>query len=75
MFSGFSNQVTSWIGAAKGEPVDEEVPAPPAQAAAVSGEALESEGYVAQAQSFEGESVAPAEGEDGEKKQRYFFFQ
>lgn len=70
MFSGFSNQVTSWIGAAKGEPQDEEVPAPPAQAASVSGEAIESEAYLAQAQSQDGEGVAPVEGEDGEKKQR-----
>lgn len=30
MFSGFTNQVTSWIGAAKGEPQDEEVPVPTA---------------------------------------------
>ncbi|XP_053671037.1 synapse-associated protein of 47 kDa [Anopheles nili] len=29
MFSGLTNQVTSWIGAAKGEPQDEEVPTPP----------------------------------------------
>ena len=29
MFSGLTNQVTSWMGAVKGEPQDEEVPAPP----------------------------------------------
>ncbi|XP_058821815.1 synapse-associated protein of 47 kDa isoform X3 [Topomyia yanbarensis] len=29
MFSGLTNQVSSWIGAAKGEPQDEEVPTPP----------------------------------------------
>lgn len=28
MFSGITNQVTSWMGAAKGEPQDEEVPTP-----------------------------------------------
>lgn len=28
MFSGLSNQVTSWMGAVKGEPQDEEVPTP-----------------------------------------------
>nr|XP_049462830.1 synapse-associated protein of 47 kDa isoform X3 [Anopheles coluzzii]XP_049462831.1 synapse-associated protein of 47 kDa isoform X3 [Anopheles coluzzii]XP_049462832.1 synapse-associated protein of 47 kDa isoform X3 [Anopheles coluzzii]XP_049462833.1 synapse-associated protein of 47 kDa isoform X3 [Anopheles coluzzii] len=33
MFSGLTNQVTSWIGAAKGEPQDEEVPTPPNSAA------------------------------------------
>lgn len=26
MFSGISNQVTSWMGSVKGEPQDEEVP-------------------------------------------------
>lgn len=31
MFSGFSNQVTSWMGAVKGEPHDEEVPTPTLQ--------------------------------------------
>lgn len=31
MFSGFSNQVNSWMGAVKGEPHDEEVPTPTAQ--------------------------------------------
>lgn len=34
MFSGFSNQVNSWMGAVKGEPHDEEVPTPTAQQAA-----------------------------------------
>uniref|UniRef100_A0A2M4BKT4 Putative synapse-associated protein n=1 Tax=Anopheles marajoara TaxID=58244 RepID=A0A2M4BKT4_9DIPT len=33
MFSGLTNQVSSWIGAAKGEPQDEEVPTPPNSAA------------------------------------------
>lgn len=28
MFSGLTNQVTSWMGAAKGDPQDEEVPTP-----------------------------------------------
>lgn len=28
MFSGLTNQVSSWMGAAKGEPQDEEVPTP-----------------------------------------------
>lgn len=28
MFSGITNQVSSWMGAAKGEPQDEEVPTP-----------------------------------------------
>lgn len=31
MFSGFSNQVTSWMGAVKGEPHDEDVPTPVVQ--------------------------------------------
>ncbi|CAG9793184.1 unnamed protein product [Diatraea saccharalis] len=32
MFSGLTNQVTSWMGAAKGEPQDEEVPTPTKEA-------------------------------------------
>ncbi|CAH0596527.1 unnamed protein product [Chrysodeixis includens] len=41
MFSGLTNQVSSWMGAAKGEPQDEEVPTPTKEAtveAAVEGE-------------------------------------
>ncbi|XP_013191049.2 synapse-associated protein of 47 kDa isoform X2 [Amyelois transitella] len=42
MFSGLTNQVSSWMGAAKGEPQDEEVPTPTkdatAEAAAAEGE-------------------------------------
>lgn len=32
MFSGLTNQVSSWMGAAKGEPQDEEVPTPTKEA-------------------------------------------
>ncbi|KAJ2954943.1 hypothetical protein O0L34_g3274 [Tuta absoluta] len=32
MFSGLTNQVSSWMGAAKGEPQDEEVPTPTREA-------------------------------------------
>ena len=31
MFSGLSNQVTSWMGSVKGEPQDEDVPTPTLQ--------------------------------------------
>lgn len=41
MFSGFSNQVNSWMGAVKGEPHDEEVPTPTAQQAADTAAAAE----------------------------------
>ncbi|XP_062525477.1 synapse-associated protein of 47 kDa isoform X6 [Bombyx mori] len=34
MFSGLTNQVSSWMGAAKGEPQDEEVPTPTKDATA-----------------------------------------
>ncbi|XP_034836081.1 synapse-associated protein of 47 kDa isoform X2 [Maniola hyperantus] len=34
MFSGLTNQVSSWMGAAKGEPQDEEVPTPTKEAIA-----------------------------------------
>lgn len=34
MFSGLTNQVSSWMGAAKGEPQDEEVPTPTKEATA-----------------------------------------
>lgn len=36
MFSGLTNQVSSWIGAAKGEPQDEEVPVADGNAPATS---------------------------------------
>lgn len=36
MFSGLTNQVSSWMGAAKGEPQDEEVPTPTKEATAES---------------------------------------
>lgn len=32
MFSGLTNQVSSWMGAAKGEPQDEDVPTPTKEA-------------------------------------------
>lgn len=41
MFSGLTNQVSSWMGAAKGEPQDEEVPTPTKEA---TGEAAAAEG-------------------------------
>ncbi|KAM3958895.1 synapse-associated protein of 47 kDa-like isoform 2-T2 [Aphomia sociella] len=48
MFSGLTNQVSSWMGAAKGEPQDEEVPTPTKEA---TGEA-----------SAEGEKQSPTKG-------------
>ncbi|KAL0868174.1 hypothetical protein ABMA27_007722 [Loxostege sticticalis] len=48
MFSGLTNQVSSWMGAAKGEPQDEEVPTPTKEA---TGEAT-----------AEGEKQSPTKG-------------
>lgn len=50
MFSGLTNQVSSWMGAAKGEPQDEEVPTPTKEvtgepSAAVEGEKQRLEGF------------------------------
>ncbi|XP_028179318.1 synapse-associated protein of 47 kDa-like isoform X4 [Ostrinia furnacalis] len=50
MFSGLTNQVSSWMGAAKGEPQDEEVPTPTKEA---TGEA---------AAAAEGEKQSPTKG-------------
>ncbi|XP_035452580.1 synapse-associated protein of 47 kDa isoform X1 [Spodoptera frugiperda] len=51
MFSGLTNQVSSWMGAAKGEPQDEEVPTPTKEA---TGEAS--------AAAAEGEKLSPTKG-------------
>ncbi|KAL4719750.1 hypothetical protein ACJJTC_013310 [Scirpophaga incertulas] len=51
MFSGLTNQVSSWMGAAKGEPQDEEVPTPTKEA---TGEAA--------AAATEGEKQSPTKG-------------
>ncbi|XP_022815834.1 synapse-associated protein of 47 kDa isoform X5 [Spodoptera litura] len=51
MFSGLTNQVSSWMGAAKGEPQDEEVPTPTKEA---TGEAS--------AATAEGEKLSPTKG-------------
>lgn len=40
MFSGLTNQVSSWMGAAKGEPQDEEVPTPTKEATGESAAAV-----------------------------------
>ncbi|XP_049693675.2 synapse-associated protein of 47 kDa isoform X5 [Helicoverpa armigera] len=53
MFSGLTNQVSSWMGAAKGEPQDEEVPTPTKEA---TGEAA------AAAAAAEGEKLSPTKG-------------
>lgn len=69
MFSGLSNQVTSWIGAAKGEPQDEEVPAP--AASQVTDPAESAAAYSAQDQvPLDVDPTLTEGGEDGEKKQR-----
>ncbi|XP_053615869.1 synapse-associated protein of 47 kDa isoform X4 [Plodia interpunctella] len=49
MFSGLTNQVSSWMGAAKGEPQDEEVPTPTKDA-------------TAEAATAEGEKQSPTKG-------------
>uniref|UniRef100_U5ETZ9 Putative synapse-associated protein n=1 Tax=Corethrella appendiculata TaxID=1370023 RepID=U5ETZ9_9DIPT len=65
MFTGFSNQVTSWIGAAKGEPQDEDVPTPPNSATQSQPEAA-----VAVAEPQQPiETAEDATGEEGDKKQ------
>ncbi|KAH9642599.1 hypothetical protein HF086_011192 [Spodoptera exigua] len=51
MFSGLTNQVSSWMGAAKGEPQDEEVPTPTKEA---TGEASSA--------TAEGEKLSPTKG-------------
>lgn len=66
MFSGISNQVTSWMGTVKGEPQDEEVPTPAFQ---------ESNNEQAQnaetsQQLLEDVPIA-SEGDEGAKVQRY----
>lgn len=74
MFSGLTNQVTSWIGQAKGEPQDEEVPAPPAGMEQT--EQVEPQPMSPQAQhSSELTEELNVEGaEDGDKKQRFVYF-
>ncbi|CAB3224756.1 unnamed protein product [Arctia plantaginis] len=49
MFSGLTNQVSSWMGAAKGEPQDEEVPTPTKEA-------------IAEAAAAEAEKQSPTKG-------------
>lgn len=65
MFSGISNQVTSWMGTVKGEPQDEEVPTPALQESnneqAQNAEALQ--------QQLEDVPIA-SEGDEGAKVQR-----
>ncbi|XP_026331584.1 synapse-associated protein of 47 kDa isoform X2 [Hyposmocoma kahamanoa] len=58
MFSGITNQVTSWMGAAKGEPQDEEVPTPTStkDATATGGD-----------QAADGEKQSPTKGAAGSK--------
>lgn len=58
MFSGLTNQVSSWIGAAKGEPQDEEVPTPPNSAATAT---------TAPAPAATSDTAAVSAGDEGDK--------
>ena len=74
MFSGLTNQVSSWIGAAKGDPHDEEVPAPPPTTSD------NQDGELSQPQQHHQQQQQPTEtpvaitsiNEDEEKKLRFF---
>ncbi|XP_035903960.1 synapse-associated protein of 47 kDa isoform X5 [Anopheles stephensi] len=72
MFSGLTNQVTSWIGAAKGEPQDEEVPTPPNSAATTatattSGATAAATAASTTAAAADATGVAAAGGDGGDK--------
>ncbi len=65
MFSGLSNQVTSWMGSVKGEPQDEEVPTPAFQ------ESNNEQAQIAETSQQQLEDVPIAsEGDEGAKVQR-----
>ncbi|XP_049288560.1 synapse-associated protein of 47 kDa isoform X3 [Anopheles funestus] len=66
MFSGLTNQVTSWIGAAKGEPQDEEVPTPP-NSAATTATATTSAATAATTAAADASGAAAAGGDGGDK--------
>lgn len=73
MFSGFSNQVNSWMGAVKGEPHDEEVPTPTAQQAADTAAAEAEAGLSSNPQQLDEVAIdgaAAAAGGDGANVQR-----
>lgn len=64
MFSGLSNQVTSWMGNVKGEPQDEDVPTPALQESNI-------EPQIAEGSQQQLEDVPIAsEGDEGAKVQR-----
>ncbi|XP_052868081.1 synapse-associated protein of 47 kDa isoform X1 [Anopheles cruzii] len=65
MFSGLTNQVTSWIGAAKGEPQDEEVPTPPNSAATTA--TATTSGVIAASSTAAAAPDAAAAGDGGDK--------
>lgn len=66
MFSGLTNQVSSWIGAAKGEPQDEEVPTPP-NSAATTATATTSGATAAPTAAADTTGAAAAGGDGGDK--------
>uniref|UniRef100_A0A182Q3J9 BSD domain-containing protein n=1 Tax=Anopheles farauti TaxID=69004 RepID=A0A182Q3J9_9DIPT len=66
MFSGLTNQVSSWIGAAKGEPQDEEVPTPP-NSAATTATATTSAATAATTAAADATGAAAAGGDGGDK--------
>lgn len=65
MFSGLSNQVTSWMGTVKGEPQDEEVPTPVLQES----NSEQAQNVEALQQQLEDVPIA-SEGDEGAKVQR-----
>lgn len=64
MFSGISNQVTSWMGSVKGEPQDEEVPTPAFQ------ESNNEPQYAETSQQQLEDVPIASEGDEGAKVQR-----
>lgn len=73
MFSGFSNQVTSWMGAVKGEPHDEEVPTPTPQQGVEPPAAIQPEPQ-SSSQTLEDVPITINEGEEGVNVQRFVKF-
>lgn len=75
MFSGLTNQVTSWMGAVKGEQGDEEVPQPPGTGEPSDLQTQPEEGAgvgVDQAQAaFENVPVGDGSDENGAKATRF----
>lgn len=78
MFSGLTNQVTSWMGAVKGEQGDEEVPQPTGtgEPSDLQTQPEEGGGSVDQAQAaFENVPVGDGSDENGAKATRFVTYE